>query len=158
VTSLTAAPTLQLDRRPGDPPRVTDGVPHIQLTQNASQEMIAELAAWAFSRPGVVEKLTVVGNNALGLTVAEGLEMNSKAILGGREFGHIHTGTEGGSLHLKIRTPDATEVVHKGWGEWHPVVANMVMVYAPRDAADLEVVRLIIEASRVWAIPSGAEG
>ena len=61
-STTTEAPvsSFQLKRRPGDPPRTTEGAPHVQLSQTSSYEMLAELKAWAFSLPGIVELPSVV--------------------------------------------------------------------------------------------------
>ncbi len=74
----------------------------------------------------------------------------------GREFGHIHPQPTGGSLHLRLREGHATEVVEKGWGEHHPFaldgsMPNLIMVYAPRDADDLNVVMTIVKAAVDYA-------
>lgn len=50
----------------------------------------------------------------------------------------------------------AQEVVDEGWGEYHPFaidgsVPNLIMVYAPRDAEDLNSVQAIIEVAVAFA-------
>ena len=51
-----------------------------------------------------------------------------------------------------IPIDQASHVVATGWGEWHPFhldgrMAGLIMVYAPRSDADLDVIKDIIEAS-----------
>ncbi len=148
-----------LPTRQGTPPRVTDGIPHIQLDQTASAEMLAELSSWAFSLDGVVEqpsRASLPGTRAL--TVAPELSVRPEAAIVGREFAHIHQQPNGGgSLHLRLHSEHAKEALEKGWGEWHPFAVDgtmpgMVMVYAPRSDQDLEVVKTIIEASVAHAV------
>jgi hypothetical protein len=145
---------LTLPIRQGERPRVTDGIPHVQLDQTASDEILAELSAWAFSLDGVVEQPSRASlPGARALTVAPELAVRAQAMIVGREFAHIHPQPNGGgSLHLRLPADQALEVVDKGWGEWHPFAVDdtmpgMVMVYAPRSDEDLEVVKAIIEAS-----------
>ena len=156
-TETTVTQTLDLTPRPGDQPSVTDGVPHIQLDQTSSDEVLAELAAWAFSLDGIVELPSLASlPGARALTVAPGLPLNTGAMLVAREFAHIHPQPNGGSLHLRLPPAAAREVVDKGWGEYHPFaidgsIPNLVMVYAPRDGEDLGSVKAIIEASVAFA-------
>ncbi len=156
-TGSTVLSDLNLQPRPGDQPSVTTGIPHIQLDQGSSDDVFAELTAWAFSRDGIVELPSLASlPGALALTVAQGLALNPQAMLVAREFAHIHPQPDGGSLHLRLPAVDAQEVVDQGWGEYHPfaldgTIPNLVMVYAPRDAEDLDVVKTIIEASIEFA-------
>ena len=157
-TNLTLAP------RKGERPRVTDGIPHVQLDQTTSDEMLADLSAWAFSLDGVLEQPSRASlPGARALTVAPELAARSEAMIVGREFGHIHPqASGGGSLHLRLPADHALEVVDKGWGEWHPFAVDgtlpgLVMVYASRSDEDLEVVKTIIEAAVAFAV-SGVDG
>jgi phospholipase/carboxylesterase len=106
----------------------------------------------ALSLPGVFAAASLVsvpGARALFLeeTVATGPQ---EAFQAGREFAHIHPGYDG-SLHLTLPVELAHEVVEKGWGEPHPVSASM-MVYGPRDEAELEVVWCLLLASYRFAV------
>ena len=63
-------------------------------------------------------------------------------------------------MHMNLHPDDAKAVLEKGWGERHPlarggwmktyVPREFVMVYAPRDRNELDVVRRIIEAAGFW--------
>ena len=158
-TGDTMQTDFTLPPRKGESPRVTNGIPHIQLDQTASDDMLAKLSAWAFSLDGVVEqpsRASLPGTKAL--TVAPDLPVRAEAMIVGREFAHIHPQANGsGSLHLRLPADQAKEVVDRGWGEWHPFAVDgampgMVMVYAPRSDEDLEVVQTIIEAAVAHAI------
>jgi phospholipase/carboxylesterase len=148
-----------LPPRKGESPRVTNGIPHIQLDQTASDDMLAKLLAWAFSLDGVVEQPSRASlPGAKALTVAPELPIRAQAMIVGREFAHIHPQANGGgSLHLRLPADEAAAVVDRGWGEWHPFAVDgtmpgMVMVYAPRSDEDLKVVQTIIEAAVASAI------
>ncbi len=50
----------------------------------------------------------------------------------------------------------AADLVAKGWGVAHPLAGvrltpGMVMLFGPRDAAELETVVGVVTASHVWA-------
>ena len=71
-----------------------------------------------------------------------------------REFAHIHPMPDG-SLHAALPPEVAQEAVEKGWAEQHPasrmgrMPQNVVMIYAPRVAEEIEVVAgLVAEAYR----------
>ncbi len=158
-TGDTMEADFTLPPREGESPRVTAGIPHIQLDQTSGPDMLAKLSAWAFSLDGVVEqpsRASLPGTKAL--TVAPELPVRAEAMIVGREFAHIHPKANGsGSLHLRLPADQAKEVVDKGWGEWHPfaldgTMVGMVMVYAPRSDEDLRVVQTIIEAAATHAI------
>ena len=103
ATETTVTQMLDLPPRPGDQPSVTEGVPHIQLDQTSSDEMLVELAEWAYSLDGIVELPSLASlPGARALTVAPGLPLNREAILVAREFAHIHPQPNGGSLHLRL--------------------------------------------------------
>ena len=155
-------PALLLPPRLGEQPDVTTGVPHIQLDQTSSDELLDDLSTRAFSLEGVVEQPSQVSlPGARALTVAPELPARPEAMIVGREFAHIHSsGSGGGSLHLRLSTADAAEVVAEGWGEYHPfaldgTIPNLLMVYAPRDDEDLDVVMTIIEAAVAFATNAG---
>ena len=78
----------------------------------------------------------------------------------GREFAHIHPMPDG-SLHAALPPEVAREAVEKGWAEQHPVARlgyipeNVVMIYAPRDEPELEIVLKLVEESRRYAGGNG---
>ncbi len=103
---------------------------------------------------GVVERPSLVSvRGARALCVVESLGIGPRAaFLIGREFAHIHPPPDG-SMHLALPPDDARQVIARGWGEQHPVARlgflapGIVMIYAPRDDRELEVVLHIVEAS-----------
>lgn len=68
------------------------------------------------------------------------------------EIAHIHPSD--GSLHASLSPADAIEIVGKGWGTLHRLSGRYkdlpltyVMIYAPRDAEESQVVKQIIAAA-----------
>lgn len=152
---------FRLPPRTGAQPAVTSGIPHIQLDQAASDDLLERMANWAFSLSGVVEQPSRASlPGARALTVAPDVSITRpEAMIVGREFAHIHPQPHGGSMHTMLPEHQVAEVVDKGWGEHHPLaldgsIPNLLMVYAPRDDGDLDVVRIIIGAAVEYAIPS----
>ncbi len=151
----------RLPFRPGAAPAVTRGIPHIQLDQTSSDELLEKMKGWAFSLSGVVEQPSRASlPGARALTVGPDARVaRPDAMIVGREFAHIHPQPHGGSMHIKLPALRVTEVVDKGWGEHHPLaldgsVPNLLMVYAPRTEEDLEVVKIIIRAAVEYATTS----
>ena len=58
---------------------------------------------------------------------------------------------------LGLRREEAETVINKGWGEWHPLIQrgilppNIIMLYAPRNAEELEVAKIVLEHSYAYA-------
>jgi len=153
-----------LPERSGSRPRTTPTNPHTQLEQNPEPEVVEELARRVFALPGVEERpsgISVPGARALWLR-ADVSPGPREAFMIGREFAHIHPMPDG-SLHAALPPEAAREAVEKGWAEQHPVARmgyipqNVVMIYAPRNAEEIEVVAgLVVEAYRYAGGAAGA--
>ena len=148
--------------RNGDRPRTTPTNPHTQLDQQPSDSRwTEELARRVFDLPGVVEKpsrVSVPGARALVLEPDEPTGP-SQAFLIDREFAHLHPAPDH-SLHAMLPPELVTEAVAAGWAEPHPVAlrglipATAVMLYAPRDEAELETIERLVRASHAFARPA----
>lgn len=145
-----------LPTRRGHRPKTTPTNPHTQLEQNPEHDVVDKLARRAFALPDVEERpsaISVPGARALWLR--EDVPAGPKeAFMVGREFAHIHPMPDG-SLHATLPPEVAQEAMKRGWAEQHPVARmgyiphNVVMIYAPRDAEEIEVVAgLVAEAYR----------
>lgn len=77
-----------------------------------------------------------------------------EAFQAGREFAHLHP-EDDGSLHMTLPAAVAREVFEKGWGEPHPA-SGTPLVYAPRDEAELKVVRRLLRSSYDYATGKSA--
>jgi hypothetical protein len=155
---------MSLPNRPGPPPRTTPSNPHTQLDQQPSDPSIREqLARRLFGLPDVEERPTLIsvpGARALWLKddVPPG---PPEAFMIEREFAHLHPGRDQ-SLHATLPPELAQEAIDTGWAELHPVArlglipATTVMLYAPRDAIELEVVYGLVRASYHFAGGRGA--
>jgi hypothetical protein len=154
-----------LPKRGGPRPRTTPTNPHTQLEQNPEREVVEELARRVFALPGVEERpsaISVPGARALWLR--EDVPAGPReAFMIGREFAHIHPMPDG-SLHAALPPEVAQEAVEKGWAEQHPVARmgyipqNVVMIYAPRDVREIEVVAGLVEEAYRYAAGTTPDG
>jgi len=150
--------TLTLPKRSGPRPKTTSRLPHSQLTQHGPDDIVAQLHEWCFALPSVANEhsgISVPGARALVLH--HGTECNHEAFMVGREFAHIHPHPDSGSMHLKVNAKDAQAVKDAGWGEDHYLVTQghyppgLIMVFSPRDAEELAVVKTIVARSYEFA-------
>jgi luciferase-like monooxygenase len=148
-----------LPARTGDRPRTTPTNPHTQLDQQPTDlGVVEELARRVFALPGVVEepsRISVPGARALVLAPDEPVGP-PEAFLIDREFAHLHPAPDH-SLHAMLPTETVAEAVAAGWAEPHPVALRglipptAVMLYAPRDQAELDVIEGLVRASHAFA-------
>lgn len=144
-------------RRPGPRPRASAGLPFRQLDQFPPIGMTQRLVEMCLDLPGVRSRQSRVAppqSRALCL-IEPPAAGPPEAFIDGREFCHLHAPPEG-SIHLTLPPADAEAIIALGWAERHPIHsaglhANLVMVYAPRDAAELENVFRLVEHSRRFA-------
>lgn len=148
-----------LPRRRGGRPRTTSEFPHSQLDQQPDDpDPLSLLAERAFGLEGVVERPSNVSvPGARALVLAEDRPSGPPvAFIRGREFAHFHPGPDW-SLHLALADSTADLAIERGWAELHLIArteafpGSVVMVYAPRDAAEAEVVWTLLQASHVFA-------
>jgi Luciferase len=151
-----------LPPRPGDRPRTTPTNPHTQLDQQPTDlRWVDELAERVFALPGVEEqpsRISVPGARALILARGEP-QGPPEAFLIEREFAHLHPSPDH-SLHAMLPLETAREAIEAGWAESHPVALRgqipqtAVMLYAPRDEAELDVIETLVRASHAFARPA----
>ncbi|MEM6722949.1 MAG: hypothetical protein AAF598_02865 [Bacteroidota bacterium] len=149
----------QLPSRQGDRPRTTNTNPHTQLNQQPDDlSFIQELMDWAFKMHHIERRpsaISVPGAVAMCMDHAHTCKA-CNAFMVGTEFAHFHPHPDY-SMHLGLRKTDAELFIEKGWGEWHPLIKrgflppNIIMLYAPRDAEELEVAKLVLGRSYAYA-------
>jgi hypothetical protein len=149
----------ELPTRRGPRPITSSGLPHAQLNQQPADHVItAALSQRAFSLAGVTEKASIVsvpGARALVLDAADA-DGPPEAFFAAGEFAHLHPEPDH-SLHMCLPKPQAAAACRAGWAEPHPLVrtggvpAGVVLVYAPRDQAELGIVASLLEATHRFA-------
>ncbi|KAJ9144982.1 hypothetical protein NKR23_g5674 [Pleurostoma richardsiae] len=68
-----------------------------------------------------------------------------------REIAHVHPAEN--SLHVFLSEPDARRLVEGGWGQRFPAKfapPGWIMVYAPRNMGEVELVEAIVKAAVEW--------
>ena len=155
----TSAPS-RLPRRSGARPAITSGIPHAQIGASTDEQLMAELLRRGFALPGVVEQPTAIstvpGTHALWLA-PEAPVVHPEALVVGRELGHVHPD---GTLHVTLPPELAREAVEAGWADVHPLtrrwgVETYVLLFAPRDAGELDVIADLVAAAHAHI--TGAE-
>jgi phospholipase/carboxylesterase len=155
-----AWPTMPGGRLPvrrGPHPSVSWNIPQQQVSDNAPSDLQERLFATVRELPGVhvaESRISVPGARALILDLpAE--DADAFLVPSTGEFAHLHPSYDG-SLHLALPADLAADLVTRGWGRMHPwagtrLSPGLVMVYGPRDEAELVTVRSIVAASHAYA-------
>ena len=150
--------------RTGPRPRTTAEIPHSQLDQQPADSrhvdaILSEALTWPFVL-GQPSEISVEGARAL--TLVPGTAGGpTEAFMVGREFCHVHAQGDF-SLHATLPIPLAEAAEGAGWAESHFLVhtgqapATVVMLYAPRDKSEREVVLRLIRASYEFALAPNA--
>jgi hypothetical protein len=142
--------------RSGSRPRTTSSNPHTQLDQNAPRALFDALAARIFALPDAEERRSLVSvAGARALWLRDGIAAGPPdAFMIEREFAHLHPARDG-SLHMALPRRRAETAIAAGWAELHPIARlgylpqTVVMVFGPRDDAELEIVYgLVLESYR----------
>lgn len=150
---------LSLPQRSGPRPATTPTNPHTQLDQQPAGSTIRErLAQRIFSLPDVEERPTRISvPGARALWLRDGVPAGPPdAFMIEREFAHLHPGPDQ-SLHAALPPDLAQAAIDRGWAELHPVARmglippTTVMLYAPRDDEELDVVYGLVVASYRFA-------
>lgn len=150
---------IDVPARIGDRPKTTGAmIPHDQLDQFSPPEIRQGLIDAATALPGVFtgpSQVSEPGSLALRLREPKG-PADAFLMPGLDEFGHIH---RTGFMHLMLDPQIINFLNRLGWTEIHPITArddffdNIVMLYAPRDAGELQIATLLLRKS--WERASG---
>ena len=146
---------VTLPRRTGPKPATSLGMPHQQLDQQPQDSSPRDaLAQRVFALPAVAEErsgVSVPGARALVLEAGAARGPDTSFMVG-REFAHLHPSPDE-SLHMVLPRDVATAAIEAGWAEPHPLAARMqgpsiaVMVFAPRNDDEVDVVAGLVETS-----------
>lgn len=159
-------PGGKLPSRVGPPPQISVTTPQQQESQNASSHLQEAVFMRVRAFPGVEtapSRISVPGARAFTLPaqLAAGPQ-EAFLVPSAGEFAHLHPEYDG-SLHLSLPVSLALDALKKGWAAAHPLAGiqltdGMVMIFGPRDEAELETVVGIVEASYAHAVTAAAPG
>ena len=164
VCTSAVADNIELPTRDAERPKTTNGIPHVQLGGIKADPGLSDALLQSVSDlPGVELGPTRVSlPGAVGFQLSRELELtNPEAIVGGREFAHLHPD---GSLHASLATELARAAVAAGWATRHPWAtqrpsfAGFVMSYTPQTPEELEVVIELVRASYTYVTGQVAPG
>jgi hypothetical protein len=133
-------------------PTTTNSVPHVQIGIVPVPELTAELLRRVANLPGVDIRQSVISlPGAKGFWLGTNVTLaRPEAIVGGREFAHIHPD---GSLHASLHPVTARAAVNTGWATPHPWAGQrpgwegFSMIYTPTTDKELDVVFQLVVAS-----------
>jgi hypothetical protein len=150
---------VDLPARGGARPRTTPSNPHTQPDQQPEDDRPRRLLEERLAQlPGVVWRPSMISvPGARALTLPEDAAQGPpEAFMIGTEFAHLHPAPDH-SLHLVLPPDLASRVIETGWAEQHPVArrglitSGAVMIYAPRDEEEAELVAQIVTAAFEYA-------
>jgi hypothetical protein len=155
-----------LPTRKGTRPLVRGIAPQRQQTQKSSAatyaQLVSRLGSLA-SEPShrLTERTSCFEKHSTGLFTSVPITRTC-----GGEICHAHPSD--GSMHLTLHPADTNLILENGWGERHPlarggwcrrfVPKEFVLVYAPRDYAEVDTVMRIVAASIWWVSGIDVEG
>ncbi|MEV0186234.1 hypothetical protein AB0I54_44490 [Streptomyces sp. NPDC050625] len=147
-----------LPSRTGSRPEVSTTIPQQQLTDNAPSELQEKLFARLSTLRDVHSRQSAISvPGARGFMLAAPRSGPAEAFLVPQagEFAHLHPEFDG-SLHVALPVHLAAEAIRHGWAVAHPLAGvrltpGMVLVYGPRDDAEVDVVSAIVATSHAWA-------
>lgn len=151
----------RLPIRAGSRPQITDEFPQSQLDQQpADSQYVDAILAEALSWPDVLgrpSEISVEGARALTVEGSDAARGPAEAFMVGKEFCHVHAQGDF-SLHATLPVLLAKAAERAGWAEPHFLVhtgqapATVVMLYAPRDERECEIVLRFVRASYEFAL------
>lgn len=147
----------ELPERAGGRPLVTWSVPQQQISDQA----IIDYQDRLFERVSALDGVQVVDSDfavpgARALTVSDA-KGPARAFLdeASGEFAHLHPWYDG-SVHLALTADQAADAIAKGWAQPHMWAGTrfsdgFLLVYGPRDDAEVGIVAALVEASYRFA-------
>lgn len=149
-----------LPPRVGSPPVTTLEVPQQQLTQNAALSHREALIGFTSSLPGLSEQRTGLAiPGSVAFHAPEAARFDS--LMAASEFIHFHPPHDG-SIHLTLPRGLFERVIALGWGVPHllagyRVHARTVLVYAPRDEHELQIITELIRSAYDYSVRGAGE-
>jgi phospholipase/carboxylesterase len=154
----SALPDGTLPARSGARPDVSWSIPQEQRSDNSPRQIQEQLLSRITALPGVTtgqSAISVPGARGFMVERGPGAPMDAFLVPQAGEFAHLHRGYDG-SLHLALPPAPARDAITKGWAVAHPLAGirlprGTVMIYGPRNTAELDIVTGIIQTSYAYA-------
>jgi phospholipase/carboxylesterase len=143
--------------RTGPRPNTRRILPHRQLDQLPTPELLSELVSRSIEIPFVDTKQSrMAPSGSWALCLADHRAAGPiEAFIDAHEFCHIHPLPES-SVHVTLPPPIRQQVMDLAWGEPHliskaGIFESLVTLYVPRDVYELNVVLYLISQSCLFA-------
>ncbi|KAF9026058.1 hypothetical protein BDZ89DRAFT_988216 [Hymenopellis radicata] len=133
-------------------------LPHRQINRLPTEEIAAQLDTLfkkhAEANPALVELTTSPHERHVkGMLVRSSIVPHKTAATAWNEIGHVHPPDH--SMHVVLSPADCKLVIEHGWGERHPLSGvrgvpmpkEYLLIYAPRNQEELDVLERIIVAA-----------
>jgi hypothetical protein len=156
--AFVPAALRDLGPRRGTRPVVDVVYPCPQVGDPAPEGIRARLLEVADGLEGVEVQPTALSVPGDALVLCERLARGKpEAFIRGREFAIVRAE---GSVHVSLDPVCGQRLLDMGWGTIHPLARYMagvlppqsMIVYAPRDEGELDVVRSVLEAAHTFAV------
>jgi hypothetical protein len=148
---------FNIPQRQGEAPQIGQVPPQLQFSDKSPRDIYKKFHDWMFNTFPKVRKestrISVPSSIAMWLDENENVG-HIDAFMppsGGREFTHLHLD---GSIHTVVGTALEDEIINKKWGVRHMYYnrgVKEVLVYAPRNEEELEILKTIVVKSYEYA-------
>lgn len=135
---------VTIPNRVGSAPALVGPIPHRQESESAPPELVDTLIDSINALTGVTVSTRggYVGRSFIGV--------------GARNWNaHIHHYEDGdhqdGSMHIGMPQQVSAEIEAAGWGERHPAFPAMLLVFSPRNQAEVETITKLVNLSYQFA-------
>ncbi len=136
----TTIANITIPMRAGTAPATVGPIPHRQESEKAS--------------PALVDKLIASINALDGVTVSTWGGYVGRDFYGegaSRWNAHVHHYDDGdhqdGSMHIRMPQRISAEIEAAGWGVRHPAYPVMLLVFSPRNEAEIETITKLVQLS-----------
>ena len=131
---------VAIPNRIGAAPAIVGPIPHRQESERADTKLVDALIASINALTGVTVSTRggYVGRSFIGT--------------GARRWdAHIHHYEDGdhqdGSMHIRMPQHVSAEIEAAGWGVRHPAYPAMLLIYSPRNEAEIETITKLVNLS-----------
>lgn len=125
---------------------------HRQLTQLVHPSYADRLVAAMGRFPGVAVRDTLISIDGALAAHVDGVPDAPGRFMRGHEYFHVHPD---GSSHLALPNSLHPRLVRAGWGLPHPLVSDTLLLYAPRNERELDLVASVAGARLADLIAAG---
>lgn len=143
-TPSTTIANITIPRRSGPLTATVGPIPHRQAHEKASAELVDQLIA--------------------SINALDGVTVSTRGGYVGRPYygakapnwsAHIHHYEDGdhqdGSMHIEMPQRVSAEIEAAGWGERHPAYPAMLLVFSPRNEAEIDTITQFVQLSYAYA-------